>query len=330
MSKGDCIRVCLTDRFISYDAATKLVSTPFRRTPSILTGSRRFITVTSSFRHWLFTGCATNAPFLAFAHIDICGHRKSGADIDRPILFLMPLGTVVRDVYSDGERAVVYAALQMLTRGNDWSRSGVYCFWDPSNGEALYIGLASHLPDRFAQHNSLKGMRPRKGNKGKEISAWFGAHQRLGFSIVLQEALADEEYEPYARNAEGQLLEGYRRFHGRLPPWNNMGGSTRGAEFVRHNSVWWIDAMTGANDSPVVARRTVRSLSEDASAEYFENCIHMARTQLANFDGASDEQISAAIGRAIEWRAGPPLFDSELAQRLRDYFSQPAPHPERI
>lgn len=130
----------------------------------------------------------------------------------------MPLGTVVRDVYTDGERLVMYEALEMLIRGNDWSRSGVYCFWDPAKCEALYIGLASNLPERFAQHNSLKGARPRKGNKGREIDEWFGQYERLGFSTILQEALADEEYEPtpvalranYSRSTEG-FTTNYRR-----------------------------------------------------------------------------------------------------------------------
>lgn len=87
--------------------------------------------------------------------------------------------------------------------------------------------------------------------------------------------------------------------------------------------------MTSTDDSMAVARRTIYELSEDASAEYFESCVHMARTQLANIDGESREQIAAAIDRAIEWRAGPPLFDTELAARLHTYFSQAAPHPEK-
>jgi hypothetical protein len=222
----------------------------------------------------------------------------------------------------------MYDAVEMLTRGNDWSRSGVYCFWDPTSRTPLYIGVAGKLHVRFAQHNSLKGNRPGKGNKGVEINAWLANNQRIGFSMVLQEAMADEEYEPYARNAEGQLLEGFRRFHGVLPPWNRVPGSRVGASFVRRNSVWWVDTMTGALDSTVVARRTIRGLNDDASAEYFENCVHFARTGLMNMDGANAERLTAAMERAIEWRAGPPLFDTEIVPRLRDYFSQPAPHPE--
>lgn len=162
----------------------------------------------------------------------------------------MPFGTVVRDVYSDAERTELYDAVEMLTRGNDWSRAGVYCFWDPTSRAPLYIGVAGKLHVRFAQHNSLKGNRPGNGNKGVEINAWFAKNPRIGFSVVLQEAMADEEYEPYARNAEGQLLEGFRRFRGVLPPWNRVPGSRVGASFVKRNSVWWVDAMTGALDCP--------------------------------------------------------------------------------
>jgi hypothetical protein len=161
------------------------------------------------------------------------------------------------------------------------------------------------------------------GDEFRYISGVASAQHHLA-------ALADEEYEPYARNAEGQLLKGYRRFHGKLPLWNGVGGSRRGAMFVRHKSGWWVDSMTSADDSMVVARRTIRELSDDATAEYFENCVHMARTQLANIDGTNPDQIAAAIQRAIEWRAGPPLSDTELAERLRTYFGQPAPHPERF
>ncbi|WP_197518314.1 GIY-YIG nuclease family protein [Mycobacterium sp. E3198] len=240
----------------------------------------------------------------------------------------MPFGTVVRDVYAGDERKAMYDALEMLTRGNEWSRAGVYCFWNPSTRQALYIGVTSNLPSRFGQHNTLKGTKPGKGNKGREVNEWFENHQRLGFSVVLQEAIADEEYEPYARNAEGQLLEGFLQYHHKLPPWNSMGGSRQGASFVRRNSVWWVEAMTGSKDSPVVARRTIRELSDDASAEYFENCVHMARTAVAGMGGTNDEMLQAAIDRAIDWRAGPPLFDSDIVPRLRAYFAQPAPHPE--
>lgn len=127
----------------------------------------------------------------------------------------VPLGTVVRDVYAGDERQEMYEALDVLLRAG-FHRAGVYCYWDPDTRQPFYIGLAKDLAARFAQHNGLKGCRPGKGNKGKQINDWFSVHERLGFSVVLQEGLADETYEPFARNAEGQLLEGYRRVHGAL------------------------------------------------------------------------------------------------------------------
>lgn len=240
----------------------------------------------------------------------------------------MPFGTVVRDVYANVERRVMYDAIELLTRGNDWHRAGVYCFWDPSTNCALYIGVTGTLQGRFADHNSLGGAKPGPGNKGAEVNAWFESHPRLGFSIILQEALADESSEPWARNAEGQILEGFRRVHGQFPPWNRMGASQIGASFVRENSAWWVDAMTGVRDSPVVARLSIKDLSKDASAEYFENCVHMERTAIGAVDYTNDQRLRLKIDRAIERRAGPPYFDEEIVPRLREYFSRPAPHPE--
>jgi hypothetical protein len=155
----------------------------------------------------------------------------------------------------------------------------------------LYIGVASNLPGRFAQHNGLKGHKPNKGNKGRQINEWFASHPRLCFSVVLQEGLADELYEPYSRNAEGQLLEGYRQAHGCFPPWNNVGGSRVGAGYARGNSSAWVEFATGAKDGLVVARRTIRALNNESGAEYNENTIHPARTALMHFGPIGDKEI---------------------------------------
>lgn len=241
---------------------------------------------------------------------------------------IMPLGTVVRDVYTNAERGEIYEALNLLLRGNSWHRAGVYGYWDPRTADALYIGLASNLPARFAQHNSLRGSKPRKGNKGKQINDWFDSHTRLGFSLVLQEGLADEDYEPFSRNAEGQLLEGYRRVYGALPPWNSIGGSRVGAGYVRDNSAIWVDSMTGKVDGLAVARRTLRELNEDATAEYYEANIHTARTALTQFEAFDDPGVLRAVKLVVD--SIPPyarLYDN-LGDELKAYLMQPAPHPE--
>ena len=193
----------------------------------------------------------------------------------------------------------------------------MYLFWDPDTREPLYIGVASNLADRFAQHNSLSGHRPSKGNKAQQINDWFAGHSGVGFSIVLQEGLADELYEPYSRNAEGQLLEGYRQAHGRLPPWNGIGGSRVGAGYARGNSAAWVDFAAGAKDGLVVARRTIRRLNDSATAEYYENTIHPARTALMHFGPIGDKQILEALDRLLDRMYHYDCADESLDDRLK-------------
>lgn len=241
----------------------------------------------------------------------------------------MPLGTVVRDVYREKDRQSLYDDLSMLL-GTGWHRAGVYCFWDPASNKALYIGLAKDLPTRFAQHNGLRGTRPGPGNKGKQINDWFLQTEQLGFSVVLQEAMADETYEPFARNAEGQLLEGYRKIHGRLPPWNRIGGSRVGASHVIDNSGAWVDLMTGTGDSLLVARRTIRGLNEDPDAEYTELVIHPARSALLQLEGIDDIAILRAVELITRMTQRFDPFAENLTARTISYLTQPAPHPERL
>lgn len=240
----------------------------------------------------------------------------------------MPLGTVARDVYEDSERDEVYEALKELVAGW-WHKAGVYCFWDPASQEPFYVGLTNNLATRFAQHNSLRGFHPGPGNKGARINDWLAANPRIGFSVVLQEETADEDYEPYAANAEGQLLEGYRQVHGRHPPWNEIGGSRVGAGYVRGNSAVWIDAMTGRQDSLLVARRTIRGMNENAGDEYSELLIHPARTALMHFGPIDDRAILRAVGSLISRAEKYNSGGEDLADRLFRHLDQPAPHPER-
>lgn len=233
----------------------------------------------------------------------------------------------MRDVYQDDERMEMYKTLDVLLRGG-FHRAGVYCFWNPENREPFYIGVSNDLPERFAQHNSLRGQ-PGRGNKATEVNEWFSEHTRLGFSVVLQGGIADETYEPFSRNAEGQLLEGYKRVHGGLPPWNKIGASQTGAGFVKKNSAVWTDLMTSRMDSLIVARKTIRGLDEDASAEWNELTIHPARTSMMHFDGISDDAIRLALPRLFKHllEADPSTY-AGYDVRLGEYLQLPAPHPE--
>lgn len=58
------------------------------------------------------------------------------------------LCTVIYDAYKTSERAEVHEALStLLSPGQrDWSPKGVYAYWDRTNHDILYLGLASELP----------------------------------------------------------------------------------------------------------------------------------------------------------------------------------------
>jgi hypothetical protein len=200
------------------------------------------------------------------------------------------LCTVIWDIYCIDERAQVWEALQSLLPEDspDWSRKGVYGYWDPDTREMLYLGLANNLPERFAQHN---GLVPHSGgNKSKQIEAWFEGHEQLGLTTMIQAAavgLLDLMHEispslgaeasEIITLGEGQLIELHRRETGARPRWNKVGGSKHGAELAVENAHSLIPILSAARDSLFVARRSLRDLTADQRALTWEATIHCAR-----------------------------------------------------
>jgi hypothetical protein len=200
------------------------------------------------------------------------------------------LCTVIWDVYRTDERNDIWQALcQLLPKiSRDWSRKGVYAFWDPSTRELLYVGLATDLPTRFAQHNGL--VSHSGGNKLRSINSWFATRQQLGFTLLLKSGAVQildllygldptigVESDTISRIAEGQLIELYRMEHGRRPPWNGVGGSVRGAEWAQQNDRSVIRLLSGAEESLFVARRSLRTLVSNPLDLRREALLHGAR-----------------------------------------------------
>lgn len=245
----------------------------------------------------------------------------------------MALGTVVRDIYTDSTRSSMHKTIDELRGTADWHTAGLYCYWDPATQEALYIGLSKDLAVRFAQHNGLKGNKPNNGNKGEKINGWFKTHDRLGFSLVIQDASADDVESRYSEIAEGQLIEGYRALHGKFPLWNRIGGSKEGAGYADTDTATWFDFMTGKTDGMVVARRTITELNDDYDADVNEAAIHMSRTglNLRAVNGKLDDKMIVAGMREHMARTVRP-FPANASQydfdKLHAYLEEPAPHPE--
>jgi hypothetical protein len=238
------------------------------------------------------------------------------------------LCTVIWDIYRSDERPQVWEALQslLLEDSPDWSRKGVYGYWDPETKKLLYLGLANNLPERFSQHN---GLVPHSGgNKSDQIEAWFERHEQLGLTTMIQAAavglldlmheispsLGAESSEIIALG-EGQLIELHRRETGARPSWNRIGGSKYGAELAIENGHSLIPILSAARDSLFVARRSLRDLTADERARTWEATIHSARMR-AVLDAhdirglpAETPDISKRIEQLLLVRAGHLVDD---------------------
>ena len=207
------------------------------------------------------------------------------------------LCTVIWDVYGNDERREIWEATRRLLpeHSRDWSRKGVYGYWDPDTRELLYVGLASNLPERFAQHNRL--VTHSGGNKADAIDGWFSSHDRLGLTLLVQAAAVQildmlfqlsptlgVESSEISRIAEGQLIELHRLETERWPVWNSVGGSTRGAEWATPRGRSMIRLLSAADRSLFVARRTLRDLVTDKQSSRLEALVHCARMRATPFD----------------------------------------------
>ena len=222
-------------------------------------------------------------------------------------------GTVIIDAYRKSETRELAEAIEDLCRPNDsygWASAGIYCFWDYYIEEILYIGLAGDLSERFRQHNGILPLK--HGSKQDKIEQYFSCNERLGYTIFVQSPLSQPlvhrnrtHYKKFAtqRNApvedllskegkadihrvEGILIESYRRKHGHLPPWNEIGGSKEGQNSVRLNNYNIVKSFSSPDDyarNPIVSRSTIRELSNNAIYTAFESYLHAVRMYMLMF-----------------------------------------------
>lgn len=247
------------------------------------------------------------------------------------------LCTVIWDAYRDSERRELWRAIQQLlpVDSPNWSRQGVYAYWDPDDTrELLYVGLASSLPERFAQHNRL--IPHSGGNKADKVDEWFRAHDRLGFTLLVQSAAVQTLDDLYAispllgvekgeipKIAEGQLIELHKMAAGKRPAWNRTGGSVLGAKWARPSGRSVIGLLSAADENLFVARRTLRELVIDDAALRHETTVHGARMaaieemhEVEDFDSLEPEEKVAQISRYLMLRNGKLVDDLAGADHL--------------
>jgi hypothetical protein len=239
------------------------------------------------------------------------------------------LCTVVWDTYGSDQRRAIWEALKMLLPADspDWSRKGVYGFWDPETRKLLYLGLATNLPERFAQHNGL--VSHGGGNKRSQIDAWFASHTGLGFTVLLQAAAVamldgfqelsltiGTSSDGIIALGEGQLIELHRKETGVRPPWNGVAGASRGRDLAIDTGTSLIPILAAARDSLFVARRSLRDLVADERALAWEATIHAARMRavmeghdLPDLSNPSGPDSTRRIEQLLLMRAGHLVDD---------------------
>lgn len=229
---------------------------------------------------------ATEVRALARARLAVCPRTPTPGERQYARLVLC---TVIHDSYTGDERCQIRDALErLLSPGQpDWSPKGVYCYWDRTSHEILYLGLASELPDRFAQHNGL--VSHAGGNKKREINDYFSRNQRLGFTIIIQSKAIGlmeqiQKLDPTmgataARTiavGEGQLIEMHRLVHGKWPAWNRTGGAASGKRYAKHAPAL-LELLAARRDSLFAARSTLRTVADDLHVRLLEATIHASR-----------------------------------------------------
>lgn len=216
-------------------------------------------------------------------------------------------GTIIQDAYKEDEKEVLANAINDICNPNDnngWASAGIYCFWNYQTREVLYIGLARDFSERFKQHNGLITVDP-KGCKIENINEYFRENDKLGYSIFVQSPLhqpitsrnifdlfckdpesvnvRDYDDEPVKQDyimAEGILIEAYKKMFNTIPPWNKISGSKRGQMASVIGNYEIIEILTSKDPSPLLARYSIREISNNPTYERYEVFLHPARQQM--------------------------------------------------
>jgi hypothetical protein len=216
-------------------------------------------------------------------------------------------GTFMLDVYRHEDAADVRDALERILgpeEASGWATGGVYVFWNPQTREPRYVGITGDFPERFAQHNGLRGS-SRRGSKRKQITQYFATEgESLGFTVLalsslnqpsthrqrrvlalkepelieLNESLSAEVVNEM-RALEGRLIAAHTAMFGTKPPWNVSPG--RRPTLPSDGARGVLSVAVGAFDCLLQARHTIRALASDGEARLFEEQLHGVRILMA-------------------------------------------------
>jgi hypothetical protein len=212
-------------------------------------------------------------------------------------------GTFLLEVYRQQHARDVRDAMERVLgpeSASSWSTGGVYVFWNPDTREPLYVGIAGDLPERFAQHNGMRGC-PASGCKREQITKYFAEEcDWLGYTVIalsslsqpstrrqrdslgledpelieLNDALSTEALDEI-RALEGRIIALYAQQFGKPIRWNTSPGRLPRVSPSAEDGT--LATAVGALDCLLQARKTIRRLAEDPEAMMFEEHLHGAR-----------------------------------------------------
>jgi hypothetical protein len=212
-------------------------------------------------------------------------------------------GTFMLEAYRREDAREVHHALEEVLgpdSGSAWASGGVYVFWNFETREPLYVGIAGDLPERFAQHNGLRGCPP-SSCKREQIAQYFAEESDgLGYTVLalsslsqtsthrqraslaledpelieLNEALSEEPADEI-RALEGRMIALYARQFGRPIRWNQSSGRLPRVSPDARDAT--LATAVGIFDCLLQARKTIRELAGDPEATMFEEHLHGIR-----------------------------------------------------
>lgn len=223
-------------------------------------------------------------------------------------------GTFIHDEYNFESAKEIRDALEDIASPNDtwgWASAGIYFFRKVDTHEILYIGLASNLGSRFAQHNGLVKFQE-DGCKFNYLKEYLSKNEKIGLTVFVQSVLEQTKVAasinedfllPDANGidsikfTEGYLIRLHEIVEGKKPVWNIANGDKRG-QILANDSVgpYLLKCVDPNLKSPFTSKHTLRELAEDKcswrAAEETE--MHVIRMMALNYPGMTLE-------RAAKW-----------------------------
>ncbi len=137
--------------------------------------------------------------------------------------------TLLAFQYGMDERSEVPKVIRAITSaaGPGWSSSGVYVFWDPKSKRVLYVGKATDLATRIADHNGLHAGSGAASKWGR-VKGLIDSRGSAGLTLVMAP--------PEIRRAEKTAQARYRVRVGRIVPVADPIRATFESDIVRFSA----------------------------------------------------------------------------------------------